>query len=472
MKVLIVCALILAVAFAKPAEDRVLEVPGMGKFDEFEFYSGYLDIPHQNRSLHYVFAESQNDPENDPLVIWFNGGPGCSSMLGFAQEHGPYVMPDGEEKFYKNENSWNLEANMLYIESPAGVGYSYFWGTDKDSFNDDTSAEDNFAALKQFYEKFPEYKKNDLFISGESYAGIYVPYLAYQIITHNADWINLKGIIVGNGVTNYTYDCEPAYVGMGFWHTLYGTDLHDKLKEYDCDMANLEEKPECAKLRRQFYDLVSKVNVYDVYRHCYYEDEQNRVGSAMINGELKTYKRGMTAMEYTPFLFKNKEAMNSVPPCVYGSGPTDFFNKQEVRDAFNVKTDQVWELCTDRIDYESGEKASYWIYPILKEANIRVLHFSGNADGAVPIQGTRDWIDSLGWPKAKEYAPFYIDNKQVGGFVESYEGITMASIQGIGHMAAQWSPVATRYAVMQFIKDQPIENYEEHFGQKETLATE
>jgi hypothetical protein len=237
-------------------------------------------------------------------------------------------------------------------------------------------------------------------------------------------------------------------------------------------MANLEENPKCAELRKQFYELVSKVNVYDVYRHCYYEDEQNRVGSAMINGEMKTYKRGMTAMEYTPFLFKNKEAMNIVPPCVYGSGPTDFFNKQEVRDAFNVKTDQVWELCTDRIDYEGSDKASYWIYPILKEANIRVMHFSGNADGAVPTQGTRDWIDSLGRQKTQEYAPFYTEGKQVGGFVESYEGITMVSIQGVGHVAAQWSPVATRYAVMQFIKDQPIVNHEEHFGKKETFATE
>ena len=57
--------------------------------------------------------------------MWFNGGPGCSSMLGFSQEHGPYVMEDGGTTFHYNEYSWNKEVNMLYIESPAGVGFSY-----------------------------------------------------------------------------------------------------------------------------------------------------------------------------------------------------------------------------------------------------------------------------------------------------------------------------------------------------------
>lgn len=455
----IVCVAIMALA--KPEADRVMELPDMAKFDSFALYSGYLEIPEKKRKLHYMFAESQNDPANDPLVIWFNGGPGCSSMLGFTQEHGPYTMPDGDPHFYENPNSWNKEANMLYIESPAGVGYSYFWGKDKDSFNDTTSSEDNYAALLKFYEKFPEYKKHDLYISGESYAGIYVPYLAYQIIEHGSK-LNLKGIIVGNGVTNYTYDCQPAYVGMGFWHALYGTSLHDKIEELGCEFANLEDTPECNELRKQFYDLVSKVNVYDVYRECYYENSTQRMGSSYINGQLKTYKKGMTAQEYTPFMFKNAEELEIVPPCVYASGTTDYLNRQDVRDALHVETDQVWEICTDRIDYDAGEIASQWIYPILKKNQIRMMHFSGNADGAVPTQGTKDWIHALQWKKVAEYAPFYIENRQVGGFIEQYDGITLASIQGVGHMAAQWSPVATHYAVKQFIKNKPIPNEPVH----------
>ena len=90
--------------------------------------------------LHYLFVESQADPSTDPLLIWFNGGPGCSSMLGWSQEHGPYVIESGDTTFHKNEWSWNTNANVLYIESPAGVGFSYC-GTPEDcTFNDDTSA--------------------------------------------------------------------------------------------------------------------------------------------------------------------------------------------------------------------------------------------------------------------------------------------------------------------------------------------
>jgi len=80
--------------------------------------------------LHYVLAESQSDPRKDPLIIWFNGGPGCSSMLGFMQENGPFLWETGNSTWTGlNEHSWNKEANVLYIEQPAGVGFSYFKDT-------------------------------------------------------------------------------------------------------------------------------------------------------------------------------------------------------------------------------------------------------------------------------------------------------------------------------------------------------
>jgi serine carboxypeptidase-like clade 2 len=90
-------------------------------------------------------------------------------------------MEDDQSEFHLNDFSWNKEANMLYIESPAGVGFSYCDSQRYCQFNDETSAQDNLDTLLLFYQKFPELRKNDLYISGESYAGIYVPYLAYQI---------------------------------------------------------------------------------------------------------------------------------------------------------------------------------------------------------------------------------------------------------------------------------------------------
>jgi carboxypeptidase C (cathepsin A) len=146
-------------------------------------YSGYLPVLGTTKNLHYIYLDSQSDPINDPLVVWYNGGPGCSSMLGLVQEHGPYIMDNGGNSFHWNDYSWNREANMLYIEAPAGVGYSYCIDPrDCEQFDDNNSAEDNLNALLYFFEyKFPERKKNDLYISGESYAGIYVPYLVNQL---------------------------------------------------------------------------------------------------------------------------------------------------------------------------------------------------------------------------------------------------------------------------------------------------
>ena len=108
---------------AAPQEDLVASLPNMTTFT-FPMYSGYLKIPNTGKSLHYIFAESQKTPATDPLIIWFNGGPGCSSLLGFIQEHGPWVMEDETKTFHENEYSWNKETNIVYIESPAGVGFS------------------------------------------------------------------------------------------------------------------------------------------------------------------------------------------------------------------------------------------------------------------------------------------------------------------------------------------------------------
>jgi cathepsin A (carboxypeptidase C) len=165
------------VAFAAPAEDKMANLPGAPAWDT-DMYSGYLTVSETKR-LHYVFAESQNDPANDPIVIWFNGGPGCSSMLGFMQENGPRIIDDGETYIKSNPEAWTKRANVMWLESPAGVGWSV-GETEQDRVTNDTqTSEDALLAVKSWFGKFPEYLNNELYLSGESYAGIYVPYLAW-----------------------------------------------------------------------------------------------------------------------------------------------------------------------------------------------------------------------------------------------------------------------------------------------------
>merc|ERR1712166_525652 len=96
-KSLILGALAATSAIAANEDYRVTSIPGMTTFDSFAVYSGYVPIADSTKQIHYLLAESQNDPSTDPLLIWFNGGPGCSSMLGWAQEHGPWVMANGSD---------------------------------------------------------------------------------------------------------------------------------------------------------------------------------------------------------------------------------------------------------------------------------------------------------------------------------------------------------------------------------------
>ena len=158
IKGIILLALV-SCSLAAPVEDLVTTLPGMNDNKPFPFkmYSGYLQVASSTRNLHYIYVESRKDPKNDPLLIWFNGGPGCSSLLGWIQEHGPYVVEDGETTFHENAYSWNKEANVLYIESPVGVGYSYSLLSGDHNYTDKQTGVDNLNAIVYFlFFKFPE----------------------------------------------------------------------------------------------------------------------------------------------------------------------------------------------------------------------------------------------------------------------------------------------------------------------------
>ncbi|KHJ83570.1 serine carboxypeptidase, partial [Oesophagostomum dentatum] len=118
--------------------------------------------------------ESQHNPKIDPVVLWLNGGPGCSGLL---EELGPFHNNnDNGTTLYENV------ANVLFLEAPVGVGFSY---TDDSSYywSDDTTADNNAAAVKYFFDEvFPQYKNNEFFVTGESYAGVYAPMLSLRLV--------------------------------------------------------------------------------------------------------------------------------------------------------------------------------------------------------------------------------------------------------------------------------------------------
>ena len=360
-------------AYAAPEEDRVLHLPEMGTFDTYGAFSGFLDIADTTKELHYLFFEAQENAADAPVLIWFNGGPGCSSMLGFMQENGPFRIESGGTKFHESEFSWNRETNLLYIEQPAGVGFSYCDSPKDCAFDDHTSGADNLTVVLEWFKKFPEYSDNELFISGESYGGVYVPYLAWYIDQHNEENAenddvfkpNLKGFAVGNGVTNWEYDTTAAYIDMAYWHSLIDTTMHDKLVSLDCQWNMpymLGVSDECMEVFDEFNTLTSDVNVYDIFGVCwgsgpYPQATQDSFPHLISTDSDRPHQKIASPADYTPWVKgpkKNPKALGELPPCTFGSELLDYMNKSEVRQAMHIPDYvQAWDLCKTGIKYYS-----------------------------------------------------------------------------------------------------------------------
>ena len=131
-------------------------------------------------------------------------------------------------------------------------------------------------------------------------------------------------------------------------------------------------------------------------------------------------------------------------------------NSDEVRKAMHIPDFvQAWDLCTTDIIYYSEPQASQWIYEALK-GKIRMLHYSGDTDGAVPTVGTQNWINSMHWKVKDEWKQYLVEG-QVAGYWESYEGnLTFGTVHGAGHMAPQFKPPQTYHLVFNWLFERDI----------------
>eukprot|EP01084_Bolivina_argentea_P313985 543808_1 len=171
----------------RPSQDRIQHLPGLNFNVSYDQYSGYLDL-NNGHHLFYWLTQSQHDPDNDPLVLWLNGGPGCSSLYGLFYELGPFHVNENGSLYDTSKYSWNNNANILFLETPICVGFSYQDNTENNcTMNDNSTADDNYNAILKFLDKFPVYKSNDFYITGESYAGYYIPTLTLRILQGNAN---------------------------------------------------------------------------------------------------------------------------------------------------------------------------------------------------------------------------------------------------------------------------------------------
>lgn len=266
---------------------EILSVPGFsGQELPSRMYGGYITVDeHRGRHLYYLFVESQRSPSSDPLVLWMNGGPGCSSFDGFVQEHGPFsfAFKGGKDRMGRrlqdleltsNPYSWSGVANMLYVDSPAGVGMSYYETKADAHTNDTQTAADMNTFLRRWLAAYPRFQQNDFFVSGESFGGVYVPMVSQAVLDGNdagqEPHLRLKGYLVGNGVVDEEYDGN-ALVPFAAGKSLISRELHHRTS-HACghNYWNASEGSHCDKALNEVYHSISGINIYDILGTCYH----------------------------------------------------------------------------------------------------------------------------------------------------------------------------------------------------------
>ena len=188
------------------------------------------------------------------------------------------------------------------------------------------------------------------------------------------------------------------------------------------------------------------LNPYDIYRPPEESFNQRMTGSVLISDVEKPLKgQGMFSQFWTS---KERENLGQI------SAVTNYLNREDVKSALHIPSKVSWSEC-NIIRYTKLEKASFWIYPFLK-SRIRILHYSGDTDGVVPLQGTLRWMHELGWPVKEEYRSWSVRKYQQGGWFEAREGMDLIVIHGGGHMIPQWKREETTYAIKKWLNGEAL----------------
>ncbi|KAJ0976942.1 hypothetical protein J5N97_012416 [Dioscorea zingiberensis] len=438
-----------------PEEDLVKELPRQPKVG-FKQYAGYVDVDVKaGRSLFYYFVEAQGDAHLKPLTLWLNGGPGCSSMGGGAfTELGPFFPTGDGQGLRINNKSWNKVSNLLFVESPAGVGWSYSNTTSDYTRDDQSTAHDMYTFMLRWFDKFPQYKTRDLFLTGESYAGHYIPQLANVLLRHNKlstrFKFNIKGVAIGNPLLNLDRDVGATF--EFFWsHGMISDEIGLAIMK-ECDFkdyvpgGNNNMSKSCNDATQAAYTVVGDyINEYDVILDVCYP--------SIVEQELRLKK------------LATKISLG-VDVCMSFERHY-YFNLPEVQHALHANRTNLtyeWSMCSGILNY-SDTDSSINILPILKNIvahKIPVWVFSGDQDSVVPLLGSRTLVRELAHElKFGITVPYsvWFYKGQVGGWVTEYGNLlTFATVRGASHMVPYAQPGRALQLFTSFIHGQRLPN--------------
>ena len=456
-----------------------------------------------DRHLHYYFIEAEDGAASAPLVLWLNGGPGSSSLFGMFTEVGQLTFSRDSlstnsteaPRLFRNPDAWTTVANMLFLESPVGVGWSYCAESLQHGkpcvCNDTSTANENHDALLAFTARHPSLKDRPFYISGESYAGIYIPTLAEVIMKKGG--MNLQGMAVGNGCWG---SGENLYCGFGkeqkrieaeflFGHGFYSKAIKARL-DTSCNWTPGKVSPiseACAKVlaevgsrspHRAGNPSSGSMGTSEyIYDQCGYNpqmhNDQSRLllASTMATVTTATAAVPIERVESEPFGplgFQQKWCgARQVAQPLWNSLPS-------VATAMHMKpfTGNALDYSVTRTGPGSDLRP---LYKTLAE-KYRLLIFSGDSDGCVPFTGSAEWTSGLGFPVVSDWRPWVAPMSSVVegsdapvpsgrvGYVTEYggdaKGFAFATVNNAGHEVPTFQPRAAKALISRFLANQPL----------------
>ncbi|KAF7148356.1 hypothetical protein RHSIM_Rhsim03G0035200 [Rhododendron simsii] len=329
---------------------------------------------------------------------------------------------------------------MLYLESPAGVGFSYSANASYyTSVDDNMTARDNLVFLENWFNKFPEYKNTDFFITGESYGGHYVPQLA-QLIIQSKVQFNLKGIAIGNPLLEFNTDFNSK--GDYLWsHGLVSDDTY-QLFNNACNYSQIRRQaqndgltPVCSQVSKQASREISKfIDRYDV-----------------------TLDVCLSSLGSQAQVLSRLQDTEKIDVCVEDE-TINYLNREDVQKAFHAAF-----AANDSVLHYELQNLETPMIPVLAslvKSGIRVLVYSGDQDSVIPLIGTRILVNGLarelGLNTTVPYRVWF-EGSQVAGWTQVYGDIlSFATIRGASHEAPFSQPERSLVLFNTFLGGKPL----------------
>ncbi|XP_024028330.1 serine carboxypeptidase-like 7 isoform X1 [Morus notabilis] len=431
-----------------PSSSIVKSLPGFPGPLPFNLETGYIAVDEkEDVQFFYYFVESEGSPRDDPLMLWFTGGPFCSGFSSLAIGIGPILFNKIEYNgslptLTLNPNSWTKAASIIFIDAPAGSGFSYSRSLEGYQTGELLLAHQIFNFLKKWLLSHPKFISNPLYLGGQSYGGIIIPLVAQEVAKSieagHTPKFNFRGYLLGNPLTDLNIDWNS---NVSFAHRmgLIPDELYEAVK-ITCKeqyRGNYDKNSSCANNLNAILHCTEKLNDQHILEpKCTTYTANGK--TEFINRKSLLEKPSPDFPEFECRLIIGQFLLKSYNSLLIHS----WANNEAVQRALHIQkgTIETWIRCPDNVPHKFQATSVILYHQHLHSRGYKALIYSGDHDMLVPYIGTQTWIKSLNIPIVSTWRPWLV-NDQIAGYVTEYSGgLTFATVKGGGHTAPEYRP--------------------------------